>query len=81
LVFFRSEERLQEIIRVCGEIGVGIANPHTYRLEEGSRHPNIADKRALKAEVDPAGLLNPGKMKSYPHNRFELAPLSAGARG
>ena len=81
LVFFRSEERLQEIIRVCGEIGVGIANPHTYRLEEGGRHLNIADKRALKAEVDPAGLLNPGKMKSYPHNRFELAPLSAGARG
>jgi FAD/FMN-containing dehydrogenase len=80
LVFFKSEERLQEIIRVCGEIGVGIANPHTYRLEEGGRHPNIADKRALKAEVDPAGLLNPGKMKSYPHNPFEPAPPSAGAR-
>jgi hypothetical protein len=27
----------------------------------------------LKAEVDPAGLLNPGKMKSFPHNPFEPA--------
>ena len=80
LVFFKTEERLAEIIRVCGEIGVGIANPHTYRLEEGGRHPNIADKRALKAEVDPSGLLNPGKMKSYPHNPFEPVPPTAGAR-
>jgi hypothetical protein len=23
--------------------------------------------------VDPAGLLNPGKMKSFPHNPFEPA--------
>jgi len=25
--------------------------------------------------VDPAGLLNPGKMKSFPHNPFEPATL------
>jgi FAD/FMN-containing dehydrogenase len=73
LVFFKSEERLAEIILVCGELGVGIANPHTFFLEEGGRHPNIAEKRALKAEVDPAGLLNPGKMKSFPVNPFEPA--------
>jgi hypothetical protein len=40
------------------------------RLKEGGRHPNIADKRAFKAEVDPHALLNPGKMKTYPHNPF-----------
>ena len=73
LVSFRSEERLNEIIRACGEIGVFIANPHTYKLEEGGRHPNIADKRALKDEADPRGLLNPGKMKSYAHNPFAAA--------
>jgi FAD/FMN-containing dehydrogenase len=70
LVFFKSEERLNEILRCCDEIGVFIANPHTYYLEEGGRHPNIADKRAFKAEVDPAALLNPGKMKTYPFNPF-----------
>jgi FAD/FMN-containing dehydrogenase len=70
LVRFRSEERLSEILRCCDEIGVFIANPHTCYLEEGGRHPNIAEKRALKSEVDPQGLLNPGKMKTYPYNPF-----------
>jgi FAD/FMN-containing dehydrogenase len=70
LVFFKSEERLNEILKCCEEIGVFIANPHTFYLEEGGRHPNIADKRAFKAQMDPASLLNPGKMKTYPVNPF-----------
>jgi len=74
LLFFKSEERLNEIIRCCDEIGVFTANPHTYFLEEGGRHPNIADKRAFKAEVDPEALLNPGKMKTYPVNPFAREP-------
>jgi hypothetical protein len=82
LIYFKSEARLREIIAYCAEIGVFIANPHTCYLEEGGRHPNIADKRALKAELDPYALLNPGKMKSYPQNPFAAAtgPL-AGAVG
>jgi len=87
LVYFKSEERLREIIDACREIGVGIANPHTCFLEEGGRHPNIADKRAFKGEVDPRGLLNPGKMKTYPHNPFDpvaeakaTAALAAGSK-
>jgi FAD/FMN-containing dehydrogenase len=74
LIFFKSEERLGEILRCCEEIGVFIANPHTVFLEEGGRHPNIADKRAFKAEVDPSALLNPGKMKTYPVNPFAGEP-------
>jgi FAD/FMN-containing dehydrogenase len=70
LVFFRSEERLDEILRCCDEIGVFIANPHTFHLEDGGRHLNIADKRAFKAEMDPRALLNPGKMRTYPVNPF-----------
>jgi FAD/FMN-containing dehydrogenase len=70
LVRFVSEARLQEIIDYCAEIGVGIANPHTYSLERGGHHPNIEAKRALKAELDPGGLLNPGKMQTYAHNPF-----------
>jgi FAD/FMN-containing dehydrogenase len=70
LIFFKSEERLNEIIACCEEIGVFIANPHTFHLEDGGRHPNIADKRAFKALVDPEALLNPGKMRTYPVNPF-----------
>jgi FAD/FMN-containing dehydrogenase len=73
LVFFKTEARLNEIIAACREIGVGVANPHTFVLEEGGRHPNIAEKRALKDAVDPKGLLNPGKMKSYLRNPFDPA--------
>jgi len=74
LVHFRSEDRLGEILRACDELGVFIANPHTFHLEDGGRHPNIADKRALKSEVDPFGLLNPGKMRTFPLNPFSPAP-------
>ncbi|HXQ79959.1 MAG TPA: FAD-binding oxidoreductase [Opitutaceae bacterium] len=74
LVFFKSEDRLNEILRCCHEIGVFIANPHTVHLEEGGRHLNIADKRAFKAQVDPRALLNPGKMKTYPINPFAPEP-------
>ncbi len=79
LVYFKSEERLNEILAACAEIGVGIANPHTFYLEEGGRHPNIAEKRALKSSIDPRGLLNPGKMKSYPFNPFDAAASAAAA--
>jgi FAD/FMN-containing dehydrogenase len=70
LIRFTTEDRLEEIMAYCREIGVFIANPHTYKLEEGGGHPNIADKRALKSLTDPHGLLNPGKMATYPLNPF-----------
>ncbi len=76
LVHFRSEERLAEILRACGELGVFVANPHTFYLEEGGRHPNIADKRNFKSAVDPRGLLNPGKMKTFALNPFEAVEVS-----
>jgi FAD/FMN-containing dehydrogenase len=76
LVFFRSEQRLNEILACCDEIGVFIANPHTVHLEDGGRHPNIADKRAFKASVDPRALLNPGKMRTYPVNPFAREPAA-----
>ena len=43
-----------------------IANPHVYTLEDGSRHKRAdADQLGFKQEVDPYGLLNPGKMRSF----------------
>ena len=66
IVRFRSAERLNEIIALHEQHGVMIANPHVFTLEDGSRHKRAdADQAGYKAEVDPYGLLNPGKMRSY----------------
>lgn len=65
LVRFTTEERLQEIIRYHEEQGVGIANPHTYILEDGGRKVIDPEQLEFKKLVDPYGLMNPGKMKAW----------------
>ena len=46
--------------------GVSIANPHVFTIEDGSRYKRAdADQFGFKREVDPLGLLNPGKMRSF----------------
>ena len=66
IVRYTSPERLEEIIALHEANGVSIANPHVYTLEEGSRHKRIdADQLGFKHEVDPYGLLNPGKMRDF----------------
>ena len=64
LVHFRSEERLNEIIRYHEEQGAGIANPHTYILENGGRKVVDPQQLQFKTLVDPYGLMNPGKLWS-----------------
>jgi FAD/FMN-containing dehydrogenase len=66
IVRYTTEERLNEIIALHEKHGVFIANPHVYTLEDGSRHKSTgADQLGMKAEADPYGLLNPGKMRTY----------------
>lgn len=63
---YSSPDRLAEIIAIHEAAGVPVANPHVFTVEEGSRHKRVpGDQLAFKAEVDPHGLLNPGKMTSY----------------
>lgn len=63
---YSTPERLNEIIALHEKAGVMIANPHVVSLEAGSRHKRAdADQLGFKHEVDPLGLLNPGKMASY----------------
>jgi FAD/FMN-containing dehydrogenase len=63
---YTTPERLNEIIALHEEAGVMIANPHVVSLEAGSRHKRAdADQLGFKREVDPYGLLNPGKMASF----------------
>jgi FAD/FMN-containing dehydrogenase len=66
IVRYTTEERLNEIIALHEKNGVFIANPHVFTLEDGSRHKSTgADQLGMKAEADPYGLLNPGKMRTY----------------
>ncbi|PZU91787.1 MAG: FAD-linked oxidase [Chelatococcus sp.] len=66
IVRYSTSERLNEIMALHEEAGVMIANPHVYTLEAGSRHKRAdADQYGFKREVDPFGLLNPGKMASF----------------
>src|SRR6266568_1242425 len=66
IVRYTTEERLNEIIALHESHGVFIANPHVYTLEDGTRHKSTgADQLGMKAEADPYGLLNPGKMRTY----------------
>ncbi len=66
LVRYSTPERLAEIIAEHERRGITIANPHVYTLEDGVGHKRVnADQLSFKAEADPYGLLNPGKMRSY----------------
>ena len=65
LVYFKSEERLNELIAYCGEIGVFIANPHVNSLEGGGRYRADNIQLQAKHKYDPKGLLNPGKMIGF----------------
>ncbi|MEO1622137.1 MAG: FAD-binding oxidoreductase [Cyanobacteria bacterium J06632_3] len=65
LVRYTTPERLNEIIRYHESKGAFIANPHTYLLEDGGRKTVDEKQLAFKAQVDPFGLLNPGKMRGW----------------
>jgi FAD/FMN-containing dehydrogenase len=66
VVRYTGADRLNEIIRLHEEHEVHIANPHVFTVEDGSRYKRVdADQLGFKHEVDPYGLLNPGKMRSF----------------
>jgi FAD/FMN-containing dehydrogenase len=66
VVRYSDAERLNEIIRLHEAHEVHIANPHVYTVEDGSRYKRVdVDQLGFKHEVDPYGLLNPGKMRSF----------------
>jgi FAD/FMN-containing dehydrogenase len=65
LVRFQTPERLLDIIEYHEKRGAFIANPHTYLLEDGGRKEIEPEQLQFKQKVDPYGLLNPGKMRSW----------------
>ena len=66
IIRYTTDERLFEIIEMHRSHGVSIADPHQVTLEDGAGHKRIdADQLAFKHSADRAGLLNPGKMRSF----------------
>lgn len=66
LIRYTTDERLQQIMRIHRNHGVMINNPHVYIVEDGKQgqlSPGVVD---LKTRLDPQGLLNPGKLRSWP---------------
>jgi FAD binding domain len=65
VVRYSTPERLQAIIQYHEDQGAFIANPHTYILEDGGMKTINPVQLAFKKQVDPYGLLNPGKMRAW----------------
>ncbi len=65
LVYYTTEERLNEMICFCREIGVFVANPHVNNVEGGGRYRADNVQLLAKQRYDPKGLLNPGKMITF----------------
>ncbi len=65
LVYYTTEQRLNEMIDFCREIGVFVANPHVNNVEGGGRYRADNVQLLAKQRYDPKGLLNPGKMVTF----------------
>jgi FAD/FMN-containing dehydrogenase len=65
VVYYTTEERLNEMIDFCREIGVWVANPHVNNVEGGGRYRADNVQLLAKQRYDPKGLLNPGKMVTF----------------
>lgn len=65
LVRYTTEARLNQIIETLQAAGCFIPNPHKYTVEDGGSGQIDPAKVAFKAQVDPQGLLNPGKLRGW----------------
>eukprot|EP00227_Mantoniella_beaufortii_P011856 CAMPEP_0197583006 /NCGR_PEP_ID=MMETSP1326-20131121/6048_1 /TAXON_ID=1155430 /ORGANISM="Genus nov. species nov., Strain RCC2288" /LENGTH=572 /DNA_ID=CAMNT_0043147165 /DNA_START=446 /DNA_END=2164 /DNA_ORIENTATION=- len=59
------DARLEEILRWHDEAGIHVFNPHTHVLEDGGMKETDWAQLGFKAGADPAGVLNPGKMRAW----------------
>jgi FAD/FMN-containing dehydrogenase len=66
LVKYTTDKRLSEIMEIYRAHGVFIADPHIWMLEDSAGYKSAdADLIGFKREVDPLGICNPGKMRTY----------------
>ena len=78
LVRYRDDERLNQVMQIHRDNGVYIANPHVYIVEDGKQGQVNPDVVATKMRFDPAGLLNPGKLRGWEQREQIMADAAAG---
>ncbi|MCU0761382.1 MAG: hypothetical protein MUF07_19595, partial [Steroidobacteraceae bacterium] len=78
LIRYTTDERLNEIMQIHRDHGVYIANPHVFLVEDGKQGQVNPDVVATKMRFDPAGLLNPGKLKGWDVREQVMADVAAG---
>lgn len=71
---FSTEARLHLVTHALEALGCTCYNPHVYTYEEGNHCAPDADRLALKRQVDPKGLLNPGKMIGWENPHYQYDP-------
>ncbi len=72
---FESQAQVERLAAEWEAIGIKVANPHTYYLQNGGMHKIDAAQIAFKRDVDPHGLMNPGKIAGF--DQIEGAPGGA----
>jgi FAD/FMN-containing dehydrogenase len=65
LLRWQGEGPLQQLMAQLRQAGAVIFNPHAITVEDGGLGVIDADQVAAKAAFDPAGLLNPGKLRGW----------------
>jgi FAD/FMN-containing dehydrogenase len=65
LLRWQGEAPLQQLMAQLRQAGAVIFNPHVITVEDGGLGVIDADQVAAKATYDPAGLLNPGKLRGW----------------
>ena len=78
LVRYTTDERLNQIMQIHRDHGVYIANPHVYIVEDGKQGQVNPDVVATKMRFDPAGLLNPGKLRGWEMREQIMADAASG---
>ena len=65
LVRWNGEDQLDRLMQDCREVGAVLFNPHVITVEDGGLGVIDGDQVAAKQRFDPAGLLNPGKLRGW----------------
>jgi FAD/FMN-containing dehydrogenase len=65
LVRWRGATDLAALMEQCRTLGAVLFDPHVLTVEDGGLGVVDADQVAAKAAYDPAGLLNPGKLRGW----------------